>query len=78
MSQSLSLASSSLDFSRIDIPHMDPKERKQQKYPMSMQLSGIPHKEAFDKLTSFLQATERDFVVQLDCNIVLKDHKKNE
>jgi hypothetical protein len=56
---------------------MESKEGKQ-KYPMTIQLSRILNKDAFDKLTSFLQATERDFIVQLDCNIVLKDYKKNE
>jgi hypothetical protein len=55
---------------------MDSKE-KQQKYPMIIQLSGLLHKDAFDKLASFLEATKRDFVVQLDCNIVLKDRENN-
>jgi hypothetical protein len=50
---------------------------EKQKYPMIIQLSGMLHKDAFDKLASFLQATERDFVVQLDCNIVLKDRENN-
>jgi hypothetical protein len=50
---------------------------EKQKYPMIIQLSGLLHKDAFDKLASFLEATERDSVVQLDCNIVLKDRENN-
>jgi hypothetical protein len=49
---------------------------EKQKYPRIIQLSGLLQKDAFDKLASFLQATERDFIVQLDCNIVLKGYKK--
>lgn len=57
---------------------MSPEEGEQHKYPMTIQLSGLLQKDAFDKLVSFLQATERDFIVQLDCNIVLQDHENSE
>jgi hypothetical protein len=52
------------------------EERNQQKYPMSIRLSGILYNDAFNKLVSFLQATKQDFVVQLDCSFILKDNDK--
>jgi dihydroorotate dehydrogenase len=57
----------------IRMAEVESSVEKKQKYPMSIRLSGILNKDAFDKLASFLQATKRDFVVQLDCSIALKD-----
>jgi hypothetical protein len=48
-------------------------QAEERKYPMYISLSGVLSKDAFDKLAQFLLATKRDYVIQLDCNIVLND-----